>query len=394
MAVKKPMFLDETGQKILEVLQKISEKSQIDEKAISDAYDASKTYAVGDFCIHEDELFICTTATNAGEAWTAEHWKKTSLTELILTLTQDVGKRMLTATYDANGNGVVDNAEKVNGHTVQANVPSGAVFTDHVYDDSAVKKSITDETDRAKKAEEANTKLTNDLKTGITSGAVIAAKASAADTAGNAGSLGKVSTRFVSVPDNGARLKYLLFFDVTDWVPAKQNAGLWSFDGYFFSRRSGGFVSNNYTGTLSMVCSYNGMAGNTPIKSDNEQSLRLRTTSAMYKPVILKQKSTNRYYLALETPGNGRDLILFGIFQGNFIGTWVQNVGKSLTNGTLPDDYELYSNGYVSIPYERAIADKNGKDIAATYIKDLAASGNTITFTRGDGTKGSITVGS
>ncbi len=302
-----------------------------------------------------------------------------------------IATKMTTKTYDADGDGMVDNAAKVNGHSVESDVPADAVFTDTVYDDSAVKKSISDETDRAKKAEEANTKLANDLKTGLTSGTVKVAKATSADSAT---ALGSVTAKFLYIPDNGARKKYLLFYDISEWISKSRDAGTYAYDGYFFSRRSGGFVSNNYTGTLSMVASYNGMSGSTPIKSDDSQSLRLRTTSEMYKPVILHNTSTNKYYLALETYGNGRDLVLFGIFQGTFVGTWVQNVGQSLTPGTLPDGYELYSEGYVSIPYERAIADKNGNDIAGTYIKDLSASGNTITYTRGDGTTGNITIGS
>ena len=40
---------------------------------------------------------------------------------------------MLKATYDTNDNGVVDNAEKVNNHTVQSDVPANAVFTDTTY---------------------------------------------------------------------------------------------------------------------------------------------------------------------------------------------------------------------------------------------------------------------
>lgn len=42
--------------------------------------------------------------------------------------------------YDINNSGVVDNAEKVNGLTVQTAVPAGAVFTDTVYDDTGVLK--------------------------------------------------------------------------------------------------------------------------------------------------------------------------------------------------------------------------------------------------------------
>ena len=40
---------------------------------------------------------------------------------------------MLKATYDTTNNGIVDNAEKVNGLTVETAVPTGALFTDTVY---------------------------------------------------------------------------------------------------------------------------------------------------------------------------------------------------------------------------------------------------------------------
>ena len=49
------------------------------------------------------------------------------------TLTPAIEARMKTSTYDTNGNGIVDNAEKVNNHTVDADVPSNAVFTDTTY---------------------------------------------------------------------------------------------------------------------------------------------------------------------------------------------------------------------------------------------------------------------
>lgn len=37
---------------------------------------------------------------------------------------------MLKATYDRNNNGIVDNAERVNNHTVNSDVPFNAIFTD------------------------------------------------------------------------------------------------------------------------------------------------------------------------------------------------------------------------------------------------------------------------
>ena len=249
--------------------------------------------------------------------------------------------------------------------------------------------TISAEVTRAKKAEEANTQLTNDLKTGLTSGTVKVAKATVADSAS---SLGKVSTYQTEIPDNGGRRKYLLMYDITDWISAKSNASTRAFDGYFFSRRSGGYVGTNYTGNLSIVASYNGVnSDGSPIKSDNGISLRLRTTSSTYVPRILHQKSNDKYYLSLMTGGSGRDLILFGIFQGTFIGTWINNEGANSSNGTLPSDYEEYSDGFYSIPYEKAVCDKNGKDITEYLVAATYADG-AFTFTRGNGGKTVLTI--
>ena len=231
--------------------------------------------------------------------------------------------------------------------------------------------------------------LTNDLKTGLTSGTVKVAKATVADSAS---SLGKVSTYQTGIPDNGGRRKYLLMYDITDWISAKSNAPTRAFDGYFFSRRGGGYVGTNYTGNLSIVASYNGVyPDGSPIKSDNGNSLRLRTTSSTYVPSILHQKSNDKYYLSLMTNGSGRDLILFGIFQGTFIGTWINNEGANNSNGTLPSDYEEYSDGFYLIPYERAVCDKNGKDITE-YLVSAAYADGAFTFTRGNGGKTVLTI--
>lgn len=49
---------------------------------------------------------------------------------------------MNTSVYDTNTNGIVDNAEKVNNLTVETAVPAGALFTDTVYDDTAIQAEI------------------------------------------------------------------------------------------------------------------------------------------------------------------------------------------------------------------------------------------------------------
>ena len=57
-------------------------------------------------------------------------------------LSQHAGGNMHTDVYDADQNGIVDNAEKVNNHTVNADVPSDALFTDTVYDDTLIKGQV------------------------------------------------------------------------------------------------------------------------------------------------------------------------------------------------------------------------------------------------------------
>ena len=56
----------------------------------------------------------------------------TSSGNVLLVAAQTVGD-MLRSIYDTDNDGIVDAAEKVNGHTVQSDVPAGAKFTDTVY---------------------------------------------------------------------------------------------------------------------------------------------------------------------------------------------------------------------------------------------------------------------
>lgn len=53
-----------------------------------------------------------------------------SINEIIDDLGNAGNGDMKKSVYDTNGNGIVDNAEKVNNHSVNANVPEDAKFTD------------------------------------------------------------------------------------------------------------------------------------------------------------------------------------------------------------------------------------------------------------------------
>ena len=46
---------------------------------ISDEYDNTATYAVGDYCIYNNTLYRCTTAISTAEDFTPAHWTETSI---------------------------------------------------------------------------------------------------------------------------------------------------------------------------------------------------------------------------------------------------------------------------------------------------------------------------
>lgn len=59
-------------------------------------------------------------------------------------ITSAISGKMDKSVYDADNDGIVDNAEKVNNHTVHSDVPAQAVFTDTVYDDTEIRGDIGD----------------------------------------------------------------------------------------------------------------------------------------------------------------------------------------------------------------------------------------------------------
>jgi hypothetical protein len=73
----------------------------------------------------------------------------------------------IVAIYDSNGNGIVDNAEKVNNHTVNKDVPSDAKFTDTVVTKTSELTNdsgfLTSETDPVFNASPAKTITSNDI---------------------------------------------------------------------------------------------------------------------------------------------------------------------------------------------------------------------------------------
>lgn len=58
---------------------------------VAEAYSTSKTYAVGDYVIHDEEFYRCTTAITTAEAFNSAHWTKLVLTDEVSDLKSDLG---------------------------------------------------------------------------------------------------------------------------------------------------------------------------------------------------------------------------------------------------------------------------------------------------------------
>lgn len=54
-------------------------------------YSSSKTYAVGDLVIHDNQLYECSTAITTAEAWNASHWTVSTVENQITDLKEDLG---------------------------------------------------------------------------------------------------------------------------------------------------------------------------------------------------------------------------------------------------------------------------------------------------------------
>ena len=59
-------------------MKKNADSAQQSKDIVSDEYSATNTYAVGDYCIHENVLYKCKTAITTGEAFDSSKWVQTT----------------------------------------------------------------------------------------------------------------------------------------------------------------------------------------------------------------------------------------------------------------------------------------------------------------------------
>lgn len=68
---------------------------------IAAEYSASATYAVGDYCIYDGQLYRCTTAITTAEAWTAAHWTMVTVGGELTDLKGDIPQNVSDLTNDS-----------------------------------------------------------------------------------------------------------------------------------------------------------------------------------------------------------------------------------------------------------------------------------------------------
>lgn len=84
---------------------------------VTDAYDASKTYAEGALCINDNKLYKAASAIETAEVWTPDHWTQTDINTELSSLNTKT-----TALQTQCDSGTVNNATKWNGFTLNASV--------------------------------------------------------------------------------------------------------------------------------------------------------------------------------------------------------------------------------------------------------------------------------
>ena len=85
---------------------------------VAPAYSASSTYAVGDYVIHNSNLYRCTTAITTAEAFTAAHWTQVLLGNDVSDLKSDLTEK----TWDIGSYNRFDASKVTNGYISKSGV--------------------------------------------------------------------------------------------------------------------------------------------------------------------------------------------------------------------------------------------------------------------------------
>ena len=157
--------IDEVNTKIENIPSVDAYTKQESDSFLADEYDATQTYAVGDYCIHEGGLYVCNTAISTAEDWNASHWTLTdvgsaleAITSIIPTKTSQLQNDSGFASIDdsATANNKAWSSKKTTEEVTKAidNVTNWRAKEkfDGTYTDWLINNNILSHDDRAKTA--------------------------------------------------------------------------------------------------------------------------------------------------------------------------------------------------------------------------------------------------
>ena len=105
---------------------------------ISDAYDPTATYAVGDYCIYNNVLYKCNTAIATPEAFTPAKWDATNVAEELADLTDRVNviHVPITSTTDLNNCTDINTQYEIDGANSPINSPNSLYYNNVIWNRS------------------------------------------------------------------------------------------------------------------------------------------------------------------------------------------------------------------------------------------------------------------
>lgn len=91
---------------------------------ISDAYDDSATYAVGDYCSYDGDFYVCNTAISTAESWTAAHWTQVTVSDELTEIKEDIAS-LNSQISNLNSKVVITATLTASSYSVSASAASG-----------------------------------------------------------------------------------------------------------------------------------------------------------------------------------------------------------------------------------------------------------------------------
>lgn len=169
---------------------------------------------------------------------------------------------------------------------------------------------------------------------------------------------------------------------------------------YFLMEELKSYSPNSYTLPITKSYGFNGIVyGKLRVGNGYDQLMALVTvnlgfeydflysSSNHYRPVVVKDEASNKYYWAMMACGSYQDVIMFGQFTKAPLFTKIMATDRQ---GTLPSGWSLIHDAKTyELPrtiVAKAVSDRNGAQIDTTYLKkeDAQQSITTNTLTATD----------